>query len=440
MKVKYFFQLFFVVASLTIFNCSSDSDGNGNGDGDGDGDNNQITSLTVSISNTANVFVGDIININVVGNTGENVTSTSTITVNDVAITGSSYQTTSAGTLTIKATHNNITSNTIQVQVQEVTVISGITLSTTSSGDVFVGDTVSFSVIADTGQDVTSTSTISVNGAVISGNSYVTTAVGTLTVTADYDTFTSNTLTIEVLTPPVKFKKNALIEDYTGTWCGYCPRVSHAIELVKQQTDQAYVVAVHNDSEFYCSEVAQLENAFGISGYPTAKLNRKTDWTFPEPNNVAQVVDLTGNDADLGIAVNPTLNGNTMSIEVSAQFNELFTFNNTKLVVFILEDDLIADQENYTSYYGGVSTIPNFEHDHVLRESLTNVSGDAISQGDVVNMLYSRTFTANVPSNISDTSKMSVIAFISNDDFIGAPEVVNTRVAHFGDTQTFQEE
>ena len=58
---------------------------------------------------------------------------------------------------------------------------------------------------------------------------------------------------------------------------------------------------------------------------------------------------------------------------------------------------------------------------------------------EVTNSVYSRTFNANVPANVEDTSKLSVVAFISNDNFSGDAYVINSRVAHFGDAQTFEE-
>jgi hypothetical protein len=180
--------------------------------------------------------------------------------------------------------------------------------------------------------------------------------------------------------------------------------------------------------------------AFGITGYPTVKIDRGSDWTFPEPSNISQVVNKTLCDnAELGLAVSPTLDGNNMSVDVQVKFSEGFTFDNTTLVVMVLEDGLIADQENYTSYYGGVSVISNFQHDHVLRSSLTNVAGDAVSSNDLVNSIYSRTFNVSVPSNVANTDNMSIVAFVSNDNFNGDSYVINSRVGHFGEVQTFQE-
>ena len=360
MKTKHFFNLLFMATALLFNSCSSDS-GGGDGDGDGDGNNNGVTSISVEISSS---------------------------------------------------------------------VECGI----------YAGDTVSFAVMGNNNQDLTNSSSISVNGSSISGNTFVTTGPGSLQVTATYQNLTSNALNVGVAEDNAKFIKNVLIEDYTGTWCGYCPRVSYAIELTSQQTDQIAVVAIHNDEEYYCNEVTALENAFGVSAYPTVKIDRAADWTFPEPNNIDQVVNKTiCNNSPLGIAITPTLDGNTLTVEVQAKFSEDFSFDNTKLVVMVLEDDLIANQENYTSYYGGVSVIQNFEHDHVLRASLTNVAGDPIPSGDVVDSVYSRTFTASVPSNVMDNSRMSFVAFISNENFNGDPFVVNARVGHLNDVQDFEE-
>jgi thiol-disulfide isomerase/thioredoxin len=321
--------------------------------------------------------------------------------------------------------------------------ITSITVQITSSVacGIYAGDTVSFSVMGNNNMDVTNSATISVNGSAITGNTYTTTQAGSLQVSATYqDISTTNNLNVNVAADNYKFTKHVLVEDYTGTWCPFCPRVSYAIEQVKEQTDQIAVVAVHWDDEFEPSIAGDMLSAFGITGFPTARVNRGSDWTFPEPSNIDQIVDQTLCDnAPLGLAITPSLSGNTMTVEVDAKFSQDFDFNNTRLVVMVLEDGLIGDQQNNQSYYGGQNPIPNFVHDHVLRASLTNITGDAIPSSEVTNSEYSRTFTANVPSNVEDTNEVSIIAFITNDNFTGNAFAINARVAHIGDAQTFEE-
>ena len=126
-----------------------------------------------------------------------------------------------------------------------------------------------------------------------------------------------------------------------------------------------------------------------------------------------------------------------MDIDVSVKFGGEFSASSAKLVVYVLEDNLYFNQTNYTSYYGGSSVLTNFEHNHVLRASLTNLLGDEIPPSEfTADNVYEVNFNMAVPSNITNTEKMSVVAVVINGSTNAA---INVRGADFGDTQTFEE-
>ena len=215
--------------------------------------------------------------------------------------------------------------------------------------------------------------------------------------------------------------------------------------MVKEQTSNAVVVAIHRGStdpsnssyDPYNFSAGVLEDLIGLQGYPTGMLNRTTEWIYPEPNNVSQVVNLTSDQSDVGLALSPTLNGNTMNIDVNVKFGGQFSASNAKLVVYVLEDGLEFNQTNYTSYYGGGNVIPNFEHNHVLRASLTSLLGDQIPASEYsADNVYQVNFNGAVPSNVVNTENMSVVAVVINGSSNAA---INVRGADFGDTQTFEE-
>ena len=375
------------------------------------------------------------------GNDGTNVTSSATIKVNGITIPTTSYTAFQEGTLSVTASYSGLTSPAVQVSV-EYDVLTNITLSSSSS-TYYVGDTIEFTVTGDNSQNLSSMAEISVNGTPITGNTYTVNSEGNLDVSATYDSFTSNSLQLNVFAAPLRFKKNVLVEDYTGTWCGQCPRVAYGIELVEQQTDQAVIVAIHRGStssssstyDPYNYPAGALENMINLSGYPTAMLNRTTEWNYPEPSNVNQVVNLTGNQAELGLAIAPTFTGNTMNIDVNVKFGEDYSSSSLKLVVYILEDGLFFNQVNYTSYYGGASVLTNFEHNHVLRGVLTNILGDAIPANETgTESIYTRTFSVDVPTNVSNSSNISVVAFVVDD----SNATLNSREANFGENQNFE--
>ena len=233
------------------------------------------------------------------------------------------------------------------------------------------------------------------------------------------------------------FKKRVLIEDYTGTWCGNCTRVSHAIEEVKLQTDKAVSVAIHNGNDpYHFDGIAPLKNLIlpnSPLALPVSRLNRMNVWTFPETSNIQDAINLTGNNSGMGIAMNSTVANGNIALDVNLKF--ALSYSNLKLVVYLLEDGLIYFQRNYTSYYDNVNPIPNYVHNHVLRASITNILGDPISVNPTPGTTLAKNFTIPVPSNIANPANISFVAFLVGPDNVA----INSRASHANESQQFEE-
>lgn len=71
-----------------------------------------------------------------------------------------------------------------------------------------------------------------------------------------------------------------LVEEYTGLWCGYCPRGYVALELMKQKVGDLYIAAAYHsgdDMQFY----GQTPNS--PDGYPSGYINRNMSTSFSNP-------------------------------------------------------------------------------------------------------------------------------------------------------------
>ena len=108
-----------------------------------------------------------------------------------------------------------------------------------SSDEIIVGQQVLFSVFDNTGKNRTTEAKFYVNDSEIDGSSYTFNDIGTFDIYAKFQNLKSNTEQVEVNQIPIEYKQYVLVEDYTGTWCGYCTRVSFAIEELKKQTNDA---------------------------------------------------------------------------------------------------------------------------------------------------------------------------------------------------------
>ena len=310
---------------------------------------------------------------------------------------------------------------------------------TANPTEAYVGDNIQFTVRDNNNANITSTAVIYVNASPIVNDFHTTTAAGTLSVYAVYQVSSTVSITSPTIQIPViqgiNFNKRVLIEDYTGTWCQFCPRVSYAISQVRLQTSDAVVVAIHRGNDPYnFSAASVLENMIGLTGYPTGMLNRKTDWTYPENNNVTQVVNLTsGTNPRIGLAMTNSVSGSTASVQVNVKFGK--NFSGLKLVVYALEDNLLYNQTNSTSFYGGVNPIVGFNHKDVLRAFLTSsILGDDITGATTVNGVYTRTFNYNLGN--AQASNIHFAAFVVDS----AGNTLNSRDASTSVTQTFEVE
>lgn len=252
------------------------------------------------------------------------------------------------------------------------------------------------------------------------------------------DDWEDNSVNTEVIEQPIpgKFKKNVLIEDYTGTWCQYCPRVLHGLKQAEEEGLNAFPVSIHRTvgnsvDPYNFPAAAPLEQIIGLSGYPTAMLNRKILWD--NETSTTEVKNQIKPNSDLGIALTSTVSGGNINLDVNIKFAE--NLSGLKLVVYVLEDGLIYNQANATSFFGGAQILFDFEHNHVLRSCLTDlVNGEALidtNNGETI----TRNFSIPVPSNVSNANNISFVAFVMD----ATGKALNVRGAKSNTTQSFQE-
>ena len=311
-----------------------------------------------------------------------------------------------------------------------------------SSDEVIVGTTILFTVFDNTGKNRTSEAKFYVNDAEIPGSSHIFNDVGTYEVYAKFQNIKSQTAEVTVNPTPIEYKQYVLVEDYTGTWCGYCTRVTYAIEQVKKQTSDAVVIAIHQGDQMAFGQVSTLMSTFlylqptTSFTFPSAFIDRKSKWSAPEPSNLSQVTGKLTNKSYAALAMESSLDGDMLTIKVKLKMG--YNYKALKLGLYILEDGIKAEgsyaQKNWTSYYEG-DPLPNFEHDDVLRKAITGLLGDQIPSDQVGHdKEYEKEFQYVIPSEFNkDNIKM--VAFVTE---ASKKETINVRVSQIGENQSFE--
>ncbi len=298
------------------------------------------------------------------------------------------------------------------------------------------GTNISFLIISSKNNaNVTADCNIYVNGSSITGSSYTFSQPGTYAVYAKRgDLATAVVTLIVVQVNSGTYVHKVLLEEYSGTWCGNCPRLLYGVDLLMQQSNKVIFVGTHlfGSDPFITSQGNSLAQNQGVNGVPNGKINRTTNWTGPQYENVNQVINEIQPSAIAGLAINSTTANNNLNITVKFNYKEPLGAN-TKLTVYITEDKLYYMQSNYSAnLYGGLSSIPNFEYHSVLRSVVSNIGGDDVSSfGNANEKIYSLT----VPPNIANLGNAKIVAFITNT---ATGKVVNVQEAKVGENKLFE--
>ena len=95
---------------------------------------------------------------------------------------------------------------------------------------------ITFSVFNESGEDLTNISIFYIDGTQNENNEIIHSNEGNHSVYAEYfingQLYTTESKNYSVVNPETKL----LLEDFTGTWCGYCPPVKYAIEQAQKYT------------------------------------------------------------------------------------------------------------------------------------------------------------------------------------------------------------
>lgn len=229
------------------------------------------------------------------------------------------------------------------------------------------------------------------------------------------------------------FVNRVLVEEYSGTWCGNCPNILYGTQLLHQQTNKEVSVQIHRGNDPFVTAAGNtIATEQNVVGVPTGKINRTINWTGPQYQNVNQVINEIKSSSNIGLAINSTLStSGVINLNVVIGFTDISI--QSKLVVYIVEDNLFHSQANYYSnLFGGQNPIPNFEYDGVLRSVVSLTSGDLLNlSGNQIQKNYS----FSMPSNITTISNVKIVAFIIDDN---TNSVLNVRQATLGESQLLE--
>ncbi len=248
--------------------------------------------------------------------------------------------------------------------------------------------------------------------------------------------------------------RNAIVEEFTGIHCGYCP-IGHATVNQQMAANPGRVVGVNvhaggyavpgaGEPDFRTAYGDVMDNTFPISGYPASTLNRRTityngssGTTTGQVYHPAYLGDagfiptVLGETSEVNLWGEATIDINTRQMTVNVEY--YYTSNapsaTNYMYVAVLQDHIAGPQSDYGNYNpsGWIDQANGiYDHMHVLRTFLTGQWGDAINTTTAgsTNMLnYTYTLPADYLGVDVDLSNIRLAVYV-NDGYQDAGDIL----------------
>lgn len=252
-------------------------------------------------------------------------------------------------------------------------------------------------------------------------------------------------------TIPQDFTRKILLEEHSGTWCGWCPL---AKETSEKLTVNARVIAVeiHFNDEMTADKdkvYNPLKNVYGHPAWPSGMVNRRksivgSTYIIGESDWASNVEDfLKTEKTTAGIAIESSLNGNELTVLSHVKI-QTATNENYGLGMYLVEDKVAGyPQTNYASRntlfqkydaYSKPSMIEDFLHRNVARDAIAPLIGGldipaaAMKSGKVFRKLFKTT----LPNSIKVKENCYLVVFLTNQK---TNEIVNVQVVPIGNVK-----
>ena len=230
--------------------------------------------------------------------------------------------------------------------------------------------------------------------------------------------------------------RRIVVEEFTGTWCGWCTRGTLALNLLNEEYgDNVITIAVHDGDPMQCDSYS-----LGSSSFPSARVNRG-EMTDPYYGNsgenygIKEMIDKELQDLPIaGIDVHATWDDESQkSIRIQTESTFLLEANPSDYgIAYVLMEDGMKGRESgwaQQNYYAGSSiddpnmlsitklpsSITDCEYNYVAVDAWNINQGTRDSFSDIkAGVPQESVFMADISSNslIQDKTKLSVVALL----------------------------
>jgi len=229
-----------------------------------------------------------------------------------------------------------------------------------------------------------------------------------------------------------------LVEELTGVRCPNCPSGSAKLEsLIEKFEGQIIGVGIHGDFltepladsnfDFRNEDAVELEFSFSIQGKPSAVINRTklNGGSMPHGYNTPDqwegvITEELNAEHRLELSVLVDYDTASRTLVASVTAGAVANIPEELFITVLLSESNIVDAQ-----LDQQEVIPNYVHNHVLRDIITDWNGDVLTDGMQKDEIITREYTYQLPeeNGMWVAENIDVVAHVrSSEEILQAAE------------------
>jgi len=220
----------------------------------------------------------------------------------------------------------------------------------------------------------------------------------------------------QTIVPTTPQNKNALIEEFTGIACGFCPYGHKEVaQFLAAHPDDGFSIAIHQgffaipdpgQPDYTTTDGDGLGSYFNVNAWPNGLINRH-DWgagmLYPLDEWAQYANQVLTQDAYVNVACEASVDVQTRELTVHVE--TYYTGNSPEaanyLNVALTQNNVKGPQ--FSSWFNPDAITPDgaYMHQHMLRDLITGQWGEEISP-TTTGTFIDKTYYYTVPENIND--------------------------------------
>lgn len=247
---------------------------------------------------------------------------------------------------------------------------------------------------------------------------------------------------------PITSGRVVLVEELTGVECSNCPAGAARLASIQADyPDNVVVVGIHGillakplpDSkyDFRNEDATELEAWLGNPPKPSAVVNRVRfeelfgDWSILLTSQWKGFIEQElEKEQEINLGITKEYDSETRELTITVSAIPLVDLSGDyKITVLLTEGEIIDPQLDPST------TIVDYEHNHVLREVITNTTGDFFANELEKNVSESKTYIFTLPDDgdgLWNPEHLEIVSFIANTEGV-KEEVIQAAQVHVVD-------